>query len=409
MRDKKDTLYLFTVDFPYGKSEITYLEPEIKFLSINFSNVFIFPFYKKGEISTSLPDNVKVIYLFDNYIYNSKKTFFNNFLLFTSIIITEFIFCKKKKNFLKYFAEIRSHLLQLISRSNFLLKYLKEKEIDTNNIIFYSYWFDEWATILAILSKKGNIDGFITRTHGFDTYDERSKYGFISFRRLQLKQVSKVYAISKFSQNYLIKKFPQYRHKISFSYPGVSNDESINIFDGNKFTIVSCSSLIPLKRVHIIAQALKLLKFNLKWIHFGDGEERKKIEEILFDANFEYNLRGQTENKEILSFYRNTSVSLFIHTSQSEGMPWAIQEAISFGIPVMACDAGGVAEIVTDKTGVLLPQNITPVFLAEKINEFKNSHKNTLEFRKEVKQFWKENFNADKNYNEFCKEIKSVN
>jgi hypothetical protein len=41
--------------------------------------------------------------------------------------------------------------------------------------------------------------------------------------------------------------------------------------------------------------------------------------------------------------------------------------------------------------------------VASIISDFKSSEKNTERFRKGVRKFWEENFNADKNYIEFFK------
>ena len=51
------------------------------------------------------------------------------------------------------------------------------------------------------------------------------------------------------------------------------------------YRIVSCSNIIPLKRVNLIVGALgKLNKkrpdLDIEWIHFGDGEEKDVIEKM---------------------------------------------------------------------------------------------------------------------------------
>ena len=47
--------------------------------------------------------------------------------------------------------------------------------------------------------------------------------------------------------------------------------------------MASCSSLIPLKRVGLLIEALSDIKDiapdgNVKWVHFGDGELRQLLE-----------------------------------------------------------------------------------------------------------------------------------
>ncbi|MDD0858820.1 glycosyltransferase [Arthrobacter alpinus] len=57
-------------------------------------------------------------------------------------------------------------------------------------------------------------------------------------------------------------------------------------------------------------------------------------------------LKGAVANDEVLNFYRNHEISVFINVSTSEGVPVSIMEAISFDIPVVATSVGGTPEIV---------------------------------------------------------------
>jgi glycosyltransferase involved in cell wall biosynthesis len=53
--------------------------------------------------------------------------------------------------------------------------------------------------------------------------------------------------------------------------------------------------------------------------------------------------------------YRNLAPDVFINVSSSEGVPVSIMEAMSFGIPAIATDAGGNREIVNSSSGFLIP------------------------------------------------------
>lgn len=58
--------------------------------------------------------------------------------------------------------------------------------------------------------------------------------------------------------------------------------------------------------------------------------------------------------------------------SLSEGIPVSIMEAISFGIPIIATNVGGNAEIVNDETGVLIPVNIDQAAFNETVSDIMN-------------------------------------
>jgi glycosyltransferase involved in cell wall biosynthesis len=117
---------------------------------------------------------------------------------------------------------------------------------------------------------------------------------------------------------------------------------------------------------------------------------------------------GYTENKDVLDFYTQNSVNLFISLSAAEGIPVSIMEAISFGIPVLSTDVGGCSEIVNENTGLLIPLNTSCKEVANLLFEFKNSTKNTPQFRQNVREFWINNFDEIKNYSELISEINKI-
>ena len=81
--------------------------------------------------------------------------------------------------------------------------------------------------------------------------------------------------------------------------------------------------------------------------------------------------------------------------STSEGVPVSIMEAMSFGIPILATDVGSTAEEVPKQVGELLSPNPTIEEITAKIHLILNSNYYPREF-------WKENYNAKKNYSEFA-------
>lgn len=112
-------------------------------------------------------------------------------------------------------------------------------------------------------------------------------------------------------------------------------------------------------------------------------------------------------NSKILDLYAKEDFNLFVNTSSSEGLPVSIMEAMSFGIPVVATDVGGVREIVKDgSNGYLLEKDFTEDELSSLIEKFIQMPEGEYQrFCTEARKTWEERFNAKKTYEEFVSEI----
>ena len=128
------------------------------------------------------------------------------------------------------------------------------------------------------------------------------------------------------------------------------------------FLLISCASVIPLKRIDLIIRSLKNIKdFDLTWIHVGDGSMRIKMEKLAKKVlqnkmNISYIFKGYMDNEKIMDFYEKNYVDCFITTSETEGCPVSIQEALAFGIPVIGTAVGEIPLMIR-KNGILLSAN----------------------------------------------------
>lgn len=398
---KKDSLFLFTNEYPYGNGE-TFIENELAQHSKHFKTIKIFPLIKKEKFR-AVDKNILVIDLYENIKFNSFKALTRNFFSFSKLIVKEFCRSKSKFAFLRQLPVLKSVLLQNFERAELLKEFL-ENEKELKNVVFYSFWTDDWATVLSILKKQNVISDFISRVHGYDLYAERWPDSIIPFRNLQIENVTKIFAVSKDGLAYLQKNFPDYKIKFYINHLSIF-DHGIGPFNKTDvFTIVSCSNLIPLKRVHLISELLCKIRFNVKWVHFGEGLEKDRIVNSLkaLPKNITAELMGNVINSEIIKYYQSNSVNAFIHLSETEGgVPLVLQEAASFGIPLIGTMAGGATEIINEKTGIPLSVNFNIDDLVEILNDFKESGKNSIEFRKGVRDFWKNSFSLDDNYLKF--------
>ncbi len=266
-----------------------------------------------------------------------------------------------------YTSELRIYSIQT---------WIQNEEFDQRGLIFYAYWMYEVAYVGARLKEIFPKSRFVARCHGYDLYEERHPNGYIPYRHYILGSADKIFPISDNGKRYLHERYKgKYDSKISVARLGTSRD--FDIYDGNDSdatVIVSCSSLIPLKRVHLIIEALAKYETMIEWFHFGDGDLRNELEKRArsLPPNVKATFLGHVQNIEIQAFYSTHMITAFINVSEIEGVPVSIMEAQSYGIPVIATNVGGTSEIVMNKiNGVLLKKNF-------KVSDFLNA----LEFVK---------------------------
>ncbi len=229
--------------------------------------------------------------------------------------------------------------------------------------VLYTYWH-LYSTLSFCLIKGVLSDAnIITREHGYDLYDER--VGITKrqpFRETMDEKLNGIVFACEHGRDYYIKRngITDGIDKYVVGYLG-TRIPNRNNYDGNSdvFRVVSCSNVIPLKRIELIIEALALLsernlKKRIEWIHFGGGELEALIRDYAQKKlgscdRITYSFRGKTDNDLIHEYYSDKRVDCFITTSSTEGgTPISIQEAMSYGIPIIATNVGGIKEALEE-------------------------------------------------------------
>ncbi|MDP1801692.1 MAG: glycosyltransferase [Bacteroidota bacterium] len=392
-------LNIFTIDFPYGNGE-PFLKNEIELLSKKFDTIFVYPMnFKNTAIKCDLPENIIIKHEDIFSSYNRLAVLSKNIMLVTTIFLNEMIRSGYGKYYFFNFSKHLNTLLHRINAANALSLLFKK---DGQKHLVYTYWFTQWTLIFSIINKRQKNISLFTRIHGMDVYEDQhtEKNFFFPFRVFQEKQIKNVLAISENGKQHLLNMHPQFKGKVAVNRLGVAFHNLNPVNTSEEFILVSCSSFQKYKRVDLIVEILKNINFKIKWIHFGDSEERKLVEDCFknIPINVSVELKGYVSNKKIMEFYASHPVDLFINVSETEGIPVSIMEAMSFGIPCIATNVGGVSEIVTSKNGFLIDKIFENEYVSRLLTQYKESDtliKNS--FRKEAVNTWESKFNQQKN------------
>jgi len=143
------------------------------------------------------------------------------------------------------------------------------------------------------------------------------------------------------------------RETIRISNGIVDNGSVVSTAD----SILYVGRLIRAKGVQDLIEAHKRLGGRLPLAIVGDGPYRRQLREIAGSSN-SIQFLGELSGKQLDDVYR--SARIFVNPSYSEGLPTAVMEAASFGIPVIATSVGGTEEIIqAGTTGLLIePGNV---------------------------------------------------
>jgi len=400
MQNRK--IVIITTGFPFGVGE-KFLESEIETISGSFE-IDILPM-NVNKIKRKLPRNVKV-----NIDCRLNKSLIRTLYYFIkalfSMDLIEEIKNRKDKINLRNLKRIVGYIGRGLELSDAIEKYYKNEFIK-DNIILYSHWFLEGAYAASILRKKWNCKVF-ARAHGVDVWDNVSVYGIVPVRKETLQYITKVFVCSREGCDFLKSKHSVYFDKFEVNYLGTKDyGEKVKTPRMEKFVIATCARMVPLKRIDLLINALKLFKvIEIEWYHFGDGPERVNIESMIktLPSNVKPHLLGNVDHDTLMTFYSTNTVHLFVNTSTTEGLPVSIMEAISFGIPVIATNVGGTKEIVSNYNGFLVDSNCKTELLARKIEAiFRMDDEDYLDMCNNSRHIWETKFSGQKNYPEFYK------
>ena len=279
--------------------------------------------------------------------------------------------------------------------------------------IVYSWWSVPEALGVAE-QLQSTVVPMVTRMHGYDLYGEQDRLGFIPFQRQLIESVDKVFPASRAGERYLKSRYPDLADKISVGYLGVNRPPAMSIPSNDGiFRIVSCSLLVPVKRIGLLVDALCVLGtrgVQFEWTHLGDGPERSMIEAQAAVLGSKARFLGQISPDEVRPWLTGNPIDVFCNVSASEGgAPVALMEAASCGIPLFATDAGGNNEIVDDSVGRLIPGSCRPELVADVLADMARQSESTKnQWRRRSAERWQSTFNAESNYEAFAEDLLSI-
>lgn len=241
-----------------------------------------------------------------------------------------------------------------------IIRIIKSEQID----IIHTHLIKPYAIagLTNIFLKKKfifNYHGIFLKNNPYYNFIERSTYSAIHFLIYLFGKVDIVIVPSKMSKRLLMeetKLFPEpivyyngYSPRQNFSGVNASIAQRIEELKKDKRIIAVVGRLEVDKRIDRAVMLIKILvarKMKVHLIVFGDGSLKDELNQLVQRHQLKdlVDILGYVENVE--SFYKYFDLMLF--TSDWEGMPLSMWEAMANGVPVIAPDVGGFKEILEE-------------------------------------------------------------
>lgn len=370
-RKGRTVLVLLTGAYPASSGDASFIQHEIHQLAKRFDAVHVYSFGAIDGEFLPLPENVEYKGALASV---PRSAGLKGLVRPRSLALAAEALTQELRA-----GRVKGHaglvLGNIFSGTRFASAIVENLEPD-DEVSAYAFWGTDGAMALPFLPPDFKKT---MRLHRFDLYEEES--GFLPLRASLFTQLDNVVPISEDGRQYLAGRYGKLLDdsRLRLARLG-TRDHGIGPVpdDADGFAFVSCSSVIPVKRVKSIIPALQIIAQDrpVTWTHFGSGD---LFDELAAEAagacqttlNLTIQLRGQTNNDEIVEYYQKNPVHALVNVSDSEGVPVSIMEALSFGIPVVATDVGGTGEVVSRdlKSGILLPKQPSAESLADALQE----------------------------------------
>lgn len=162
---------------------------------------------------------------------------------------------------------------------------------------------------------------------------------------------------------------PRDHGKLFVLHMGVPLEANDSSHDGatlvTRYRLLCPANLIPVKGHEYLLQAVAKLHAidSLELWLAGDGELRTSLERQAKELRISHRVRflGMLDHDELMGLYRDNQVDVVVLPSVEfdgglhEGIPVALIEAMSYGIPVIGTSSGGTVELLKGGAGLMVP------------------------------------------------------
>lgn len=413
-----DTLIYLTESFPCGGlTEGVFVSSELDAISKKFNRIILMPLTRVGEdISTCLAKNVEINFSLTQSALQHNR-FLKSFYLFHPFVIKELPYILRQTKNIRKIIKGCFNAINVLTISKEFKRAMAKMNLTPENSYIYTFWFENTAHALSYLCGKSGWR-MSTRAHGHDIYDEAVEFRSEHIRNQALQHIEHVYCISQRGVDYLSDKFPTQKGRFkklmlgskriyeptkTQTLKGENSDEQIK-YEKEEIRLLTVARISKEKRLNLALDfaaslAIHNPDINVEWELIGEGpllsSLKQKADELTLN-NLKVKFKGAQPNINIQKEISSDNNRWFILVSESEGIPISIGEAMSYGMPILATNVGGISELVTDhENGILIDKNFIPEDIAVKLAPILKDKTLIRKYGDAGMRKWENSFNSD--------------
>ena len=309
-----------------------------------------------------------------NYVYHLSRDLLNEGF-HVEVLTTDMAFNKidSKKMDTKFGFEVKYfHSYLTILGNPFplgLIPHLMKNEYD----IIHVHSIQAIPSLISAMLKKRAK--FIVTPHGISPDDKRFLVKFVwgiykPLSKFICKRADKVIVLGSKEKEKIIRLFDMDESKIDVIPNGIELEEKPLIHTIYNFgcryglenfhTILFVGRVSPTKNPEILINAFKIVHteiYDTKLIFVGPISDKYKSKLIILAKELNIDkfvvFTGEINREDVLSAY--CCADIFVSLGGWEGLPTTMLEAMSFGLPCIMFNSGGVGDVIKDgETGLVV-------------------------------------------------------
>lgn len=240
----------------------------------------------------------------------------------------------------------------------FIRKFLRDQQKQYKNIIVNTHLLGTtfWTIVASLCLPKYRLVSTIHQPIVYDHISIIKKITFPVITKYISRYVAEFISVSKEIAESVFEYTGRNAHYIPNSVPNIPDKKVITGLLSDKIVKIGFfGRLTPQKNPFCFLKAAKLITEKMTKVHFyliGDGELRESLIEQVRQDGLENYVTFTGFINEPMAFVKDLDIIVF--SSDFEGTPLALLEAMSMGVPVVSTMVGGIPQVIEDSVDGLL-------------------------------------------------------